>query len=521
MLVAAAIIWITGGVDLSLGSVPLSATSAPRMLFQAAIVLLLAQLPARESTGAGLIAAIALVLLAASTGSPVRRVGDGFEYLAMARNLSRADAPSLAAQDFDDLAIETRAHGDPTWEGEPTPWLGGRGGRYDFLHFWIYPLIAAPFVAGARMLGQHPNGGFTFVNMLLLFGLSWMIWRAGAGRVAALVPLTLLWWIDKAHAEIFIVSLTGMGVMLSETAPRLSLLLIGIATAQMPMLAPLLVASAVIALWTYGRRAAGAAVAAGLIAATYPLYYLWRLGTPSPLTGTVVWHLPTASAVLTPILDPNLGIAWFAPVLVSIAALGIVAAVRQRRWLELAVLAAGAGTVLFAAAQTPNVNHGGTPGMSRYGVWLIGVLLPFAIRGDRVAASVRPIAYTTVAGMAVVFAALTLHPRFGDAATGPTPTRLAALIWTRLPALDNPLPEVFAERVGHVDGAAFVPVATDACEKALVIGTGAAVLWPAQCVARAAPPRCMAADALCYANGASFILAPSQPGFTPLVGPHQ
>jgi hypothetical protein len=461
---------------------------------------------------------IVVVLTAAALGSPARRVGDGFEYLAMASNLSSGRPPSLAAEDVAAMVQETRAHGDATWDGALVPWLRGRDGRYDFLHFWMYPLVAAPFVAGARLLGQHPNGGFTLVNGLLLLGLSWTLQRAGVGRAAVLIAMTLLWWIDKAHAEIFIVTLTGLGLILRDRAPRASLVLLGIATAQMPMLIPVLLASAVAAMWKYGSRALGAAIVAGLVAATYPLYYLWRLGMASPLTDTVLWHLPSASAVLTPILDPNLGIAWFSPVLVSVAVLGMVETIRQRNWGELAALCVGVGTILFAATQTPNVNHGGTPGMSRYGVWLLAVMLPFAVRGDRIAASTRPVAYTALVGISVVFAALTLHPRFGDAATGPTPTRLAALIWTRAPVLDNPLPEVFAERVGHIDGPASVPVATDACEKALVVGTGADVSWPPQCAPRPAPPRCVEVRALCYVNGADFTLAPKQPGFTPVAG---
>lgn len=67
-------------------------------------------------------------------------------------------------------------------------------------------------------------------------------------------------------------------------------------------------------------------------------------------------------------------------------------------------------------------------------------------------------------------------------------------------------------RVG--DGSAPVPVATAGCEKALIVGTVADVLWPAACQPRAAPAECAAARALCYANGASVVRAPRQPGFS-------
>jgi hypothetical protein len=190
-----------------------------------------------------------------------------------------------------------------------------------------------------------------------------------------------------------------------------------------------------------------------------------------------------------------------------------VIAIRRREWAGLSPLLIGAAVLLFAATQTPNVNHGGTPGMSRYGVWLLALLLPLAVQAD-VAVRWRP--PMAVAGaLTVLVAALTLHPRFPDAAITPSPTPVASFVWTRMPALDNPLPEVFAERVGHVDGRPPLPVATAGCEKALIVATDAGVSWPGSCEPRAVPGECRAAGALCYANGASVVPAPRQPGFPP------
>ena len=116
--------------------------------------------------------------------------------------------------------------------------------------------------------------------------------------------------------------------------------------------------------------------------------------------------------------------------------------------------------------------------------------------------------------LSVLSAAFVFHPRFGDAATMPSPTPLAAFIWTHAPSLDNPLPEVFAERIAHLDGPVSLPVATSACDKALVVGTGADVIWPANCVRVSAPAECVEAGALCYANRGSWAMAPNQPAMT-------
>ncbi len=517
MLVVAGIAAIFGGVQFSLGAVHVSVTSAPRILFQAAVLLLLAQLSQRPLASRGLVAAIAFVLVAAVWGSPARRVGDGFEYLAMALNLAEGQPPSLAPQDFPAVTRKPAAHEDPTWDQPAATHLRGRDGRYDFAHFWMYSLAAAPFVAGAGVLGLHPNTGFTAVNLVLVVGLCWLLVNARAGGVAALIAMILMWWVDKAHAEIFIVCVTGSALLLSEVAPEASLLLLGLATAQMPTLAALLVAAIAVALQRHGRRVIGAALGGAAIALSCPLYYFWRLGIASPLTETLVPYLPPVRAILTPLVDPNLGIAWFAPVLLLLAAVGALGAVRNRDWAHVGLICIGAGAILVAGTQTPNVNHGGTPGMSRYGLWLLGLMLPLAVRGEHLAASTRPIAYATAVGMTVLFSAVTLHPRFGDAGAQPSPSGLAAIVWEKAPFLDNPLPEVFAERVEHLDGFAPVPVATARCEKALIVGTGTDVLWPPQCEPRRPPGECVQRETLCYANGTIFTPAPKQPGFRTLV----
>jgi hypothetical protein len=285
----------------------------------------------------------------------------------------------------------------------------------------------------------------------------------------------------------------------------------------MPILGGLLVFSAGVALARHRRPAVIVGAALGLaIAAIHPLYYLMRLGTLSPLQSGVVIHLPSPRALATPILDPNLGVAWFAPVIVILIVIGAWLSIGSGDWKRVIPSCGGAAVLLFAVAQTPNVNHGGTVGMSRYGVWIVAILVPFAIPAAAFVGTRWPTIMRSAIAATVLFAALFLHPRFSDSGAGPRPTPLASMLWTRWPALDNPLPEVFAERLGHVDGMPPVPVATGQCEKALVIGTGRSVEWPSQCPGGLSPPAsCTSAGALCYVNGSTFTRAPEQPGFTP------
>jgi len=75
------------------------------------------------------------------------------------------------------------------------------------------------------------------------------------------------------------------------------------------------------------------------------------------------------------------------------------------------------------------------------------------------------------------------------------PSVAALAIWTRYPALNNPLPEIFWERLGGSEFAT-PPVATPGCEKVLLL----AGQWPAFCPAVPAPVQCQQPVALCYAN---------------------
>jgi hypothetical protein len=111
-----------------------------------------------------------------------------------------------------------------------------------------------------------------------------------------------------------------------------------------------------------------------------------------------------------------------------------------------------------------------------------------------------------------VFSIAVFRPAWPDRA-GDSPNWLATMLWTRAPAFDNPLPEVFAERsLGH-DGFASLPVATALCEKVLTFGDGQDVWWPVPCAPKPAPAECVRSGALCYVNDGVYSPAPKQAGF--------
>jgi len=248
--------------------------------------------------------------------------------------------------------------------------------------------------------------------------------------------------------------------------------------------------------------------AAALLAALPAAYYTWHLGTWSPLAGTIESEVPTVRALLTALIDPNLGLVPYAPVPVALAVLGI--AGQPRRTLMLVGLLF---LVLLVVVSRPvNLNHGGSPGMSRYALWLMACTTPLVAQGASILSRTRPLVMMLALVLVVSISWYAFRPEAADRG-GSTPSLGATMIWTRWPWLDNPLPEVFAERVSGVDGVPPVPIAITGCRKALIRGDGVEAWWPFPCEPRQAPAECVAARALCYANGERFVIAPKQPVF--------
>jgi hypothetical protein len=453
----------------------------------------------------------AAVLIAATADSEPRRVGDGAEYLAMAINVSGGRPPALSAGEKREMVERLAKTPGFVVATLDQPLLVGADGRQYFPHFWLYSLLVAPIVAVVNTIGVHPNHAFTIFNGAIMLLLSWWFVREQRPIGAALlVAGPLIWWIDKAHAEVFLFVTIAGALMTIERLPRVAVLLAALAAAQNSGALVVLAAVGLFVLITAPRtRATFIALAiAALIAASPAVYYHWHLGTWSPLAGTVERSVPGLRAVLTSLIDLNLGLVPYAPVLVALALLGI-----TRHALRMRVLIAVLFVVLLIVLSRPlNLNHGGTPGISRYALWLLACLMPFIVEGASSLERSRPLIMAMALMLVVSTSWYSFRPQLVDRGGG-TPSIGATMIWTRWPGLDNPLPEVFAERASGVDGEPPVPVAVPGCSKALIRGDGADAWWPFPCEPRQAPAECVVAGALCYANVDRFVAAPRQPAF--------
>ncbi|MEK6192273.1 MAG: hypothetical protein AABM41_08105 [Chloroflexota bacterium] len=390
--------------------------------------------------------------------------------------------------------------------------------RQEFAHFWAYSALAAPFVGLANVVGWHPNYGFAVLNVGLLAVAFIVVSRFVSAAVAALLVLSpVLWWVDKAHPEVFTVALLLLAFALVRGHPGWALVAIALASTQnLPIAAgvPLLAAAAVLMEPTRLRdRGFWLGLAASVaIAAIHPVYYLIRLGvyTSQAAIGGVVTTLPSPAHVAAVVVDPNIGLVPNFSLLFPIL---IVFVLPQAIWqgkklLQPDVGAAALLAVLFLVVftQTPNLNSGATPSLSRYGLWLIPLLLPLFTHIHNRWRPVLRYGFVVTVLLSAFASAVVYRPSVNEDHLHPT--GLAQILWNHAPNVDNPPLEIFLERTAHTEIHPF-PVATESCSKVLVVSGK----WPDQCgESPSIPAACRFEGAACYANRAGteyeFVPAP-------------
>lgn len=449
---------------------------------------------------------LAICLIA---GSPQRLIGDGREYLAQAIEFASFRGPAFRPGDIPHIQAEL-ARFDPglaNWDIWSSTVADVNRGRV-FLHFWFYALLAAPGVWLTNAVGVPPTIAFTTLNLLLLgVALSVALPRIGAAACVLLFAGPIVWWIDKAHTEVFTFSLLTITFALMQEQPWWSMLAAALASTQNPpiaMLIPIVFASSVArdtSVWRDRRMIAGAAGAAAL-AVLHPVYTFTHHGTWSLLLEQTRSGAPTFQALSAVVLDPSLGLIGNFPLFLLVVTVGLLMLVRHgRRDLiveDVIIPGFAAAIFLFSFSRTTNMHHGGTPSLSRYAVWLVPLAVPLLSSLKQMERRLWPRFLWCAAVASALISVIAFRPSVPQ--NSREPTWLATFLWTRFPAWNNPLPEVFIETELHVDDIR-VPVATSGCEKVLVAGGDAERSgWPSPCYPAPLPAECQSAGGLCYAN---------------------
>jgi hypothetical protein len=434
--------------------------------------------------------------------STPRVVGDGGEFLTVATRLAHFESPAMTRAEVDSAAV-------------PIQVVPARDGRFETVHFWTYSLLAVPALWLTNAVGMQPTWAFTFLNCALLAGAALVILESRSAPSAGIMFLVIspiLWWVDKVHSEVFTYSLLLSALALLAARPWLGAVLAAIASTQNPPIAAVI--PLVWILFPEARSRKWWLIVAIAIALIHPMYYMWRIGYWTPLLDGDL-RIPTAVRLAAIPFDLNIGLLPNAPFFVLTVVVGAVASLRQgvvprREWLLVTLTAIW---FLFAFAQKVNLNHGGTPSMSRYGFWLMPLAVPFLF------GSTKPLGASAYRWSAPLMVCMLASCVWSIAWFRPSlpehwlePTRVAMFQWTHYPGLLNPVPEIFAERLRHQD-AVNTLASTPGCEKILLQGG----VWPDPCHAFPTPRRCQGSDVLCYANrvddGYEFVNVPWRGGY--------
>lgn len=443
-----------------------------------------------------------LAVVALGIGAPAQRTGDAHQYHAMAAALAELRPPALTPAET--IAYKRWLQAQPVASGFPAgvravdqPVLV-QDRRQEFSHFWVYPLLAAPVVAIGDRLGLHRADAFLTVNALLLGAMLWAIGRWSQPVVGLLLLGTpLVWFVDKAQVELFTVAFLGLAMVAAGRGRFLwaAFLAAVAATQNLPIAAavPVFWSAGIVRAWrarpvsAVARRRLPTAPEWTVIAATaaltllHPAYYLWRLGvaTPQELNGGIAAGLPPLGRYLAVLIDPNLGLLPWVPLLALATIAGgfllvlsgrgeASAACRDLRPAALCALVIG-GWFLAAFSQTSNVNSGGTLHVSRYALWLLPLTIPFLEALARRLKPRRPLLLPVLGGVAFAAYAVLFRPSQAERYVVPSPQAELAAAWFPAASFSPAVPEIFYERQQGVDGGVAGSAANRACTVVLLI----------------------------------------------------
>jgi hypothetical protein len=454
-----------------------------------------------------LVAALA-VALSLIAGSHPRTVGDGGEYVALALNFASLHGPAIAEDAVPSIQASIAQY-QPSlaaWDITKSTIRGRFGGR-DFVHFWFYPLLAAPGVWVTNVIGIHPAYAFAMLNLCLLALAFWVcLPQLGVAASVLLFCGPIVWWIDKPHTEAFTFSLLAIAFATFRERPWWAMIAAGAASTQNPPTAVVIIlvaAGTTLAdrRWLRDARFWSGLGGGTLLALLHPVYSFVTHGTVSLLARSTRQTLPRFIEWSAVVVDPNIGILpnYPALALAALLALLVVLAQKPRDLLSSDVLAAvtACGAFLFSFAQTPNFHNGATPCLSRYALWLVPLSIPLLVRAGRLGSRAWSTGIWCLAPASALVCVFAFHPGVGENAR--EPTALAAYLWTKHPGWNNPFPEVFAETLAGSENPP-LPVATAGCEKVLLLDRGDGDRWPIPCFPAATPSTGLSPDALYYAN---------------------
>jgi hypothetical protein len=395
-------------------------------------------------------AAFAVVVLGLATFQ-ARPRGDSGEYVLMATAFARHLSPDIREDDVRSvertepgLARLMRRTRAGMVSAEPVL-LGSihraPSGAYYSFHFWLYSLLAAPFVGVTMLVHASPVLALTLLNAGAVLAAAWYAFVSVRG-VRGL-----------AFAVAFLVS--GTTYYLPWTGPEAltaSAALVSALAAMQGRMGVALLAAGVASAAPLNGRLLALALGGACVAGASPLFFLVVFGEPSLIAKyTTDRSLATGSRAFSLLFDLNQGMLIGVPG-VMLGILGAtIAAVRQPapavRHTVLFAFALAWTTVLLMllpSLTTHNWNSGCAV-FVRYSYWSAMPLLA-TLLGIAGCSRGRLGGVVATSAFVVQLVPVVLNGVTGDRVWYTRHNGIARFVMERAPALYNPEPEIFLER---------------------------------------------------------------------------
>lgn len=445
----------------------------------------------RTRAGALVLCVLSLIAIGVlcSYAWPAQRSGDGVEYLAMSMAFVRHGTPEIRPSDVRAILERNRGVGSDgltTQVGEA--WITAmkdgasayglypsKASAYFSYHFWFYSLANALALYVLMNLAAPVYSSFLVTNGIFLIGLCitaslWTTWRLR--RRVLLVALCLTcgstFYLGWTGPEIMCFALVVMGLIFLESRHfGVALACFAFAAQQNPPIGFLAIGSVVLALrgvletWKDQHRVAVTQmvrlVPGAVVLIVSPLFYLLEYGTSNLIAkmGGASASFISAWRYRSLFLDANQGMIVAMPGLfVVLIALLVIAAVRHQKRVLIPAVALIVVVMLMAVPVLTTTNwNAGEVIISRYAYWLSAPLIyacALLADGALLSGAFSAAAGLLIASQVVVLALLGV---FGSAYFYVDFSPIATRLMERYPRWYSPVPEIFAERGTHVDGA--------------------------------------------------------------------
>ncbi|MBU9262818.1 hypothetical protein KTD13_20945 [Burkholderia multivorans] len=427
---------------------------------------------------------MALVLVVFFSGLSVRKIqpnvsGDGIEYTLMAQAFLTHGTPNITQDDYE----KVRAYSGDARTNVPEvagifpltaspPFFRDIDGRYYSYHFWLYSLFVAPFLFLVKLFGAATPWAFVATNLTFSIVASCVIcaWR-GISREKRLLLLTLYWsagtipYIGWTHPEVFSASLLVVAIVMVLSRRYVTGAVAAAMVAQQNPPALFLVAIFLIIDFFSNCKKTGAivpsvrktiewvaCVALAFLSIGF-CYIHFRTGNLIANSGFTRVELISIERLWSFYFDLNQGIIvllWplliIVPVMVAYGVM--VKKLKMEDFIVAIALVCTSIVMAIPSVSATNFNSGASF-VLRYAYWasiplLFAVMLLY-VEDNRS----RGLVYIAVA----FFSAMNLSYYKGEGGVWLYYTPVAEKVMARFPGMYNPVPEIFAERGLHFDGA--------------------------------------------------------------------